>query len=1116
MRVCPSCHCGSYGRPAVCPGCGIALDTSADRAGTALEGMVIDDKYTLTKLVGEGAMGWVYQGIHRALESTIAVKLMKPAPEPDDTRDERFAREARAASRINNPHVISIIDFGRTPGGMLYIVSELLRGDTLAELIERDGALGTERTVGIVDQVLSAIDEAHDAGLIHRDLKPENIIISPLRSGEDFVKVLDFGIAKLAEGGGKRLTLQGQLFGTPAYMAPEQIRGQGASAKSDLYACGLILYEMLTGKEAFPFESVMEVLTAQLAQQPTPPRQAAPEQDIPEALEAVVLQCVEKDPARRPASASELRKAIHRAVGLTTGAWPSVPSRICPTCRQSIQGSGRFCPHCGQPLAPQEAEDEDAVPQEAFSLGALPADPPLPEERRRSVEPGRWAGSAETMDAAVMIERWQSQEMPSLDSPPPLPRSDSEEFLLAHSTLNRRLRAEQTLRFKLVDRREEIQALSTLLDAGRGVGQIIGEEGSGRTRLLEVASSLAAKRGLRPLYTCSDPRLGRVPWYPIRRLVAAVLGVEHHEAPSRDALLAGALDVGLVEDDLMGLSVLFGLAPSGGQVEMAVRRRETRSVVLRALLDSEPARQGLCLLLDDIDTYDAASQAVLREVVAATGPARRVIVATADRPVLSPDVVDLTVEPSPLTAVEVEALLGQAMDIRAGSRHDLIQTITRHSEGAPLHVTQAVRLLAEGGTEVAEPLPDLIQTRVSRLPTEALRVLQSIAVLGWEAPASQVADLCDAEAHGDEALQLLRRRGLVRAQPGGVLRLAHPVVAEVVRQMMPADARRALHRRALEVLGAAGEDAITMARHAREARAGAQSLDVLWQAALEAEERLDDLGAARHYRRALQMARWELLYAEDDRQCLDLSYRLGETLHYAGDDRAAEMVLKEAVASAERNPAMQAKLLQALARTLDVQGRTEEAIQALQSGVRLAMIAGAAELLTDLYLLLARLYVAVGDTGRAVAELAEGIDLITVGEGPKASNAPANFWRLLLTLAERQQEVGDVRAALLNATAAMDHATRVGSDLGEARSHFTLSQILDAVGRVEAAERHHAAAVRAFRRLGDRRSTAEALLDKAEREPARSEELARQALTLSRQVSWDEGVRAASSMLEAR
>jgi len=1132
----------------------VDVSTAADRGGNDLVGMVIEGKYELTDLIGEGAMGWVYQGRHRSLDSTIAVKLMKPATEPDDTRDQRFEQEARAASRLNNPHIISIIDFGRTPGGVLYIVSEYLRGDTLSELIEDEGSLPLRRALKIMDQVLSAVDEAHSAGLVHRDMKPENIVITPLRSGEDFVKILDFGIAKLGEPGSRRLTMQGQLFGTPAYMSPEQIRGQEVTPRTDLYACALILYEMLAGQEPFQSESVMEVLSLQLHAEPEPLRERAPTADIPAALEAVVMQGMRKDPAARFVSASEFREQIHRAVRFQSQMVPAIDGRACEACGHPLSEGARFCPGCGSRYTPQEP---DARPERGPEDSApTPTDPPPPGPPIKSTAPataptsmavGRsdagaggaaaWAADAATREGdrglpeaassppAGHFQRTQafpsqthgaplgSAAEPSPESPKPPPatsrRQASPEI---YTTLQRRLAKERSVHLRLVGRGAELRQLDGLFAGPARVAEIIGPQGGGRSRLLQAAGEMAGARSLSVLSTGADPHLTRLPWYPVQRLLRQLLSLDSQAKwaqapPSMERLQRGALDAGLEAGDVPGLAELFGIERLQGEVEHAVRRRETYAAALRLVRSPRIAAHGICLLFDDADDYDGATRAWLQDLASGAGDAPVYVVLAAEQPVMRDETSCVRVEPAPLGPEAVDHLMSEALE-RGADWPELVETVATSSRGLPLHVEQVIRLLAEGGTEVDLPLGDLLSVRFGRLPSDALRLLQCVCIFGAEASLAAVRSLYGEGAPLADAARLLERRGIL-STADDTLRVTHPLCAANVRASMPADARRELHGRAFRYLSEIGVPAIHRAHHAAEAHLGEEALEQLRAAAHQAEQWLDDPGAAHHYQRALHLARWELLYDEDQEEVLRLSVRLADTLAFARDAHAASLVLKEALPSAGAHPDLHARLLRSRGRLSLLQGDPVGGAKQMQEAVRQAIFAGEPGLLCDLYTSLGRVLMDQGRHAEAADELEEGVAMVTGGDGPSAAQAPASFWRMLEHLSEARLAIGATPRALTAAADALQQARRTQTLLGQARSHFQLTRVLHALERDGEAEEHHQAAVSAFRRLGDRRSLAECLLERAAHQPTQQSALASQALELAEQIHWPAGVEAA-------
>ncbi|MBW2528182.1 MAG: serine/threonine protein kinase, partial [Deltaproteobacteria bacterium] len=314
MQVCPGCKNGLFGQPEGCSVCGGDLRGLPGRDGASLGGMRVGEKYVLAELLGEGAMGWVYRAQHRELGRTVVIKLLKAhATEVDEVT--RFEREARAVSRLTHPHIVSVIDSGITPGGILYIVMEHVPGPTLFDVLLEEPLLPLSRAFGLFQQVCAAVEEAHGMRVIHRDLKPENIIVTSLRSGDDFAKVLDFGVASLGDDKGERVTADGSFIGTPGYIAPENIAGEPPTERTDVYSLGVILYQLLAGREPFDETSVPKLLSLHLAQKPPTLAEAAPDRPLNDALEQVVQRALAKEPADRFPSVADLRDAAFAALG---------------------------------------------------------------------------------------------------------------------------------------------------------------------------------------------------------------------------------------------------------------------------------------------------------------------------------------------------------------------------------------------------------------------------------------------------------------------------------------------------------------------------------------------------------------------------------------------------------------------------------------------------------------------------------------------------------------------------------------------------------------------------------------------------------------------------------
>jgi eukaryotic-like serine/threonine-protein kinase len=282
---------------------GMALAQAQAQGRTDFVGQVLDGRYRVEELIGEGGMGRVFLAEHVDIGRRVAIKILHPVYGRMPDLVERFRREARAASRIGHPHIVDVTDSGTTEDGSVYFVMEYLEGVELATVIDRDGALDVARALRITTQICRALSAAHAVGIIHRDLKPENIFLTVREGAADFVKVLDFGIAKSSEAEearGKRLTHPGMAMGTPEYMSPEQAAGRPADERCDVYAVGAILYEMLTGVPPYEGDNFMEILTKKATIDPQPPTAVRP--DLPPMVEALVLSAMGRNPSVRPPS----------------------------------------------------------------------------------------------------------------------------------------------------------------------------------------------------------------------------------------------------------------------------------------------------------------------------------------------------------------------------------------------------------------------------------------------------------------------------------------------------------------------------------------------------------------------------------------------------------------------------------------------------------------------------------------------------------------------------------------------------------------------------------------------------------------------------------------------
>jgi eukaryotic-like serine/threonine-protein kinase len=339
--------------PAACPTDGSALVRPRDLVDSGDDPMVgrtLEGRYTILARLGAGSMGTVYRAKQHAMGREVAIKILRGDRAVDESAKARFMREARANSLLASPNTVTVFDFGQSESGEFYLAMELLDGESLGQRLARVGRLPAPVAADAARQALRSLAEAHAKGIIHRDLKPDNLFFARVLTGtmrsadvagvattsdahEEIVKVLDFGIAKmLRDEDGQPMgvveTQAGTVFGTPRYMSPEQAQGKPLDPRSDLYALGVILYQMLAGRAPFTDNDAVVVMARHIKSTPKRPSEVCPEAAIPKELEDVVMRTLAKDPAERPASAEvlagELLAALEAQGSLTSGVRASV------------------------------------------------------------------------------------------------------------------------------------------------------------------------------------------------------------------------------------------------------------------------------------------------------------------------------------------------------------------------------------------------------------------------------------------------------------------------------------------------------------------------------------------------------------------------------------------------------------------------------------------------------------------------------------------------------------------------------------------------------------------------------------------------------------------------
>jgi serine/threonine protein kinase len=378
LKVCPQCGTEYPANARFCEIDGTALRGAA--VGSDLVGSIIADRYHVMKKLGEGGMGQVYLVEHVKMGRKSALKVMHPGMVKDVDAISRFNREAANASRIAHANVAAVYDFGETADGIIYLAMEFVDGPPLTKLIEETGGLPPKRAAEITRQTAEALAVAHDMGIVHRDLKPDNIMIGKTRDGDDIVKVVDFGIAKAAGNAAQKVTKTGLVVGTPDYMSPEQLAGDALDGRSDIYALGLVTFNMLTGTLPFPSDSAQESMIMRLTDKPKTLAEMRPEVAWPAEVQTVLDKALERDASLRYQNATDFGRDLSRAIQhldtpaasiAAPTAGPPASSTSAPSTRVAPPGmpTPRSSPTVGVPAPSRPSDSSSGMP-------TLPATPP--------------------------------------------------------------------------------------------------------------------------------------------------------------------------------------------------------------------------------------------------------------------------------------------------------------------------------------------------------------------------------------------------------------------------------------------------------------------------------------------------------------------------------------------------------------------------------------------------------------------------------------------------------------------------------------------------------------------------------------------------------------------
>jgi len=370
---CPSCQTDVADSQKFCPSCGTALAPAggSEPGPDVMIGQTLGGKYKVVRLLGEGGMGAVYEGEQQlgTTKRKVAVKTLHPHLSRDPKIKARFEREVGTIAELEHPNTIQVYDFGANDEGILYIVMEFLQGKSLADTLEKGGAMDPERVARIMEQVCGSLAEAHGRGIVHRDLKPDNVVLVERAGKKDFVKVLDFGIAKRSKEEDKneqKLTQQGMVLGTPPYMSPEQFTGRPIDARSDIYSLGVMAYEMLTGKLPFKADTAWEWASQHMTANPIPIESLAEGMRAPQPMRDAIRRALAKAPEDRFQDVKEFSDAFTGASGggASAGVRPGTAPLAAPA--EAAPSGGRARTEVGTPL------DVGAA------FGGAPMGPPSP------------------------------------------------------------------------------------------------------------------------------------------------------------------------------------------------------------------------------------------------------------------------------------------------------------------------------------------------------------------------------------------------------------------------------------------------------------------------------------------------------------------------------------------------------------------------------------------------------------------------------------------------------------------------------------------------------------------------------------------------------------------
>ncbi len=1067
-------------------------------------GDLIGGRFRILEVLGTGGFGTVYKALQENIGRDVALKFLTPGVAKDPINVERFRREAFHVSQLRHPNTITLYDYGQTEDELAYMVMEFLDGISLSDVIQNEGAMPLPRAAHVYIQVLKSLSEAHRHGLVHRDLKPENIFLCEMFGEQDYVKVLDFGVAKMTMADDEAdddLTRAGRIFGTPLYMAPEQACAEPITPATDVYALGLLLFEMTTGQPPVTGRNRMDVIHKQIRDPVpvlTPELEGTP-------LGQFIRKACEKGPDDRFPDAPALLQAFYAAIG---------QSGISPAPRGGVT----------------EVSAQHVIPPEILRAQDRPS---ATKESSVVIVEDSLASHSQPEDATEMIEP-RSGPVPVYDGGPPRvevrrieqPRDEAPSPGAPSHPFQGRAHSRPRFDLPLIGRDREFDKLTSLIRTAseHNAGQFVlieGEGGLGKTHLIHAVISALSEEEID--FSTAAFRRRSLPMEALREAVAGLWGVSHSERLEVDRVIRGDLEnLGGFSTAEIDRFVEF-LRPrvTRGSAELPTAEAGVLYAQLERLLLRLAERRTIVLGLEDLQHADSATLAFLEYLaVTVRTHACPIVVFLTTRPedrALNPDLEhhlhtisgNLGVG---FTRVRLRRLRGRALSVFLDSilplESKLKERVGWLSQGVPLHAIQIIRYLQNEGNLVKRGSrwhlksgnprtidlpPDLMELMALHIKQAVHRyrdrphlhrVLQWLAILGMRVPVELLKRVIDhAEDWGhyslDAHLHALTEQSICRQtlhKSLVCLEFENSLLREALLDGLQEQwSTRNLHRVAAEQKIAfydekqAETPLVEIADHWRKAGDIERYRDTLVESCRRSMERFDHRGSRDRYRELIQ-----LLESRNERGDLwiEAHLALAELARRFGEFGLAEDYFRQIIESGEGSGTEKAKALRGFGHLLNLQSRYKQATtlysQALDWSQRSRDNEGVAKALIGL----SRVHLMQGDPrgGEKVRQRLESM----LGE----VQAPEVHGKVLMHLAEAAQRRGWLKRRydyLVRARKALERSPdRQGlSDCLVSLSSAVMAPSLTAPDRFERAERTLLEAMELKRSLGDRHGVAE-------------------------------------------